>query len=89
MGNMKYNKGGEKFLGKMMQMGGGIDMADEFEIKMRKGGDTMRPSYKYGGAKQPMRKMQKMKMGGWVNSLPKEQIGGQSPSVQNGYKKKR
>ena len=68
MGNMKYKNGGQKFLGKIRQIGGSMDMAEEFETKMRMGGDTMRPAYKYGGSKQPMRKMQKMKMGGWTAS---------------------
>ena len=57
----KCKAGGEKFLGKMMQMGGDIDMSDNFVNKMRKGGDTMKPSYKYGGAK-------KMQIGGSLQS---------------------
>lgn len=71
MGNMKY-KNSSKFLNRIMEMGGGMDMSEEFERKMRKGGDTMKPSYKYGGAK---------------NILIKKQIGGQSPFVTYSGKK--
>lgn len=41
---MGYKKmGGEKFLNKMMQMGGSMDMSDEFVMKMKYGGGYMKP----------------------------------------------
>ena len=66
MGYMK--KGGEKLLNKMTYGGASMDMADNFEKKMKMGGDMMRPAYKYGGSKKPKRSMQKYKMGGWTSS---------------------
>lgn len=48
MGYMK--KGGEKLLGKMMMMGGPMDMADQFEMKMKYGKEYM----KYGKEKMMM-----------------------------------
>ena len=79
---MGYKKmGGEKLLSKMT-MGGTMDMSEEFVTKMRNGGDTMRPTYKYGGAM----KKQKYKMGGYVEDLKKKQIGGSMQSRTNGYK---
>lgn len=65
MGYMK--QGGEKMLVKMMN-GGRMDMVDEIEMKMRMGGERMRPSYKYGGSMKPKKSMQKYKMGGWTYS---------------------
>jgi hypothetical protein len=80
---MGYKKmGGEKLLNKMT-MGGAMDMSEEFVTKMRNGGDTMRATYKYGGAM----KKQKYKMGGYVSEPKKMQMGGSSQSRVNGYKK--
>jgi hypothetical protein len=64
--------GGEKFLGKLMQMGGTIDMSEDFVEKMRMGGNMPKPCYKCGGD---------------MKSLKKKQIGGSMPSRVNGYKK--
>ena len=66
MGYMK--KGGEKLLSKMTYGGASMDMTDNFEMKMKQGGDMMRPAYKYGGSKSPRRSKQKYKMGGWTAS---------------------
>lgn len=77
--------GGENFLGKLMEMGGTIDMSEEFVDKMRMGGDMMRPTYKYGGGM----KKQKYKMGGYVEEPKKMQIGGGMQSSVNAKKKKK
>ena len=67
---MGYKKmGGEKLL---MQMGGSTDMSEEFVMKMRRGGDMKRYSYKYGGSKAPKKMMQSYKMGGWTHSGKKK-----------------
>lgn len=70
MGYMK--KGGEKMLLRMMQMGGDMDMVEEFEMKMRMGGERMRSAYMYGGSTSPKKSMQKYKMGGWTASTRKK-----------------
>lgn len=50
---MGYKKmGGEKLLNRMMQMGGSMDMSDEFVMKMRYGGSMKPKKMQMGGQRQ-------------------------------------